>query len=276
MDKKKKRFIAYACGFALLVIFIASPLFPYLRSLVLMSVYSNYCDRSSIMEKEDIEITIPSGENWYPFVMTYTADSAFSAYSNLPETKLTILYNFPAFSLKEGCSNLFNEQSPYYSSFYGAYLVQRNNNLPYGFSAETKALSPDAVSDIAKFDVFLLVLGDFGLSNENQLFEYKLYSEEKDLSFAGSDGWTRICSDIKTNGMSHNDVGFKTSYLQYGFPNFPVSSDFSPIEMKSIIYGKYFEEWNTSVFFYVMSLSEKVCEECEVKILSLSTIKSKN
>ena len=271
---KKKRLIILVCVFSIVIGFIASPLFPYLRSLSLMSVYSNYCEKNSLLETEKIELKMPSGENWYPFVMTFNADSSFSAYSNTPDTKLTILYNFPAFSLMKGCSGLFDEASPYYNSFYGAYLVQREDKVPYGFSSDTLALSSEAVSSVARFDFFNLVLSEFGLSEEDEIFDYSVTSKETDLTFAGSDNWTRVSSNITVNGMAHQKNGFVTSYLQYGSPNFPVSSDFSAVKMKSIIYGKYFEEWNTSVFFYVMSPSETVCEDCEKLILSRSTLKS--
>ncbi len=101
MEKKKRRdLLILACIIVMLAAFVLCPLFPYFRSLAVMSVYSPVCTRDSLMEKESFALKIPSSENWYPFVMTYTADEAFSSYSRIPDTKLTILYNFPAFDLK--------------------------------------------------------------------------------------------------------------------------------------------------------------------------------
>lgn len=272
--KKKKHLLITVCTAALLIVFFISPLYPYLRSLAVMSVYSHECAKESIMEKENFDLQIPSGENWYPFVMTFTADNSFSAYTKIPDTKLTILYNFPAFSLKKGCSRLFDEASPYYSSFYGAYLVRRTDGEPFGFSRETYKLDENALSSVAEFDFFSLVLGDFGLMENERIFDYEVTSREEGLAFAGYDGWTLLSSDITVNGANHEKNGFVTSYLQYGSPSFPVSSDFAPVKMKSIVCAKYFEEWNTSVFFYVMSPSEAVCKECVQTILSRSTLKS--
>ena len=272
--KKKRRLIILACVLLLLAAFAVSPVFHYVRSLAVMSVYSPYCAKNSVMNKESFELSIPSGSGWYPFVMTYEADEAFSSYIGLPDTKLTILYNFPAFSLKKGCSSFFDEASPYYSSFYGAYLVRCADGKPYGFSPDMSAPNENAVSNIAKFDFFTLVLSDFGLKTNKQVFDSTPTSEQANVSFLCYDGWSRISYDLTVNGVNHSKKGFVSSYLQYGSPNFPVSSDFAPVEMKSIVYARYFPEWGSSVYFYVMSPSEAVCENCVQTILSKSTLKN--
>ncbi|MBP8640144.1 MAG: hypothetical protein KBI01_04495 [Oscillospiraceae bacterium] len=272
MEKKKRKLLIYACVFFALAAFAVSPIFPYALSLSVMSVYSPICAKDSLMEEENIKIKIQSGKDWFPLVMTYTADGAFSSYLNIPDSKLTILYNFPAFDLTRGCSRLFDESSPYYNSFYGAYLIQRGDGLPYGFSSETQELDNDAVSLVAGFDFFSLVLDDFGLTQDKRVFNYSLTSKENDVPFAGSEHWTCICSNITVNGVNHERSDFVNSYLQYGLPKFPVSSDFAPVAMKSIVYAKCFPEKNVSVFFYVMSPSEKVCSECIYNVLSKSTL----
>lgn len=269
-----RRLIILACVLVLLAAFVISPVFPYARSLAVMKAYSPYCAKNSIMKQEDFKLSIPSGSGWYPFVMTYEADEAFSDYIGLPDTKLTILYNFPDFSLRTGCSRIFDESSQYYSSFYGAYLVRRADGAPYAFSSDMSTLDENTVSNIAKFDIFTLVLGDFGLTGDKRVFENTPASEQTNISFLGYDDWTRISSKLTVNGMDHKKNGFVSSYLQYGSPNFFVSSDFAPVEMKSIVYARYFPEWGTSVFFYVMSPSEEVCENCVQTILPKSTLKS--
>lgn len=183
-------------------------------------------------------------------------------------------YIISPLSTSSGCSKLFDESSPYYSSFYGAYLVSRGDGTPFGFSAETAELDKNAVSLVAGFDFFSLVLDDFGLAAENRVFNYSVKSMDDGLHFVGSNGWTRIYSDITINGVNHKRNRFVGSYLQYGSPKFPVSSDFAPVEMKSIVYAKYFSEWDVSVFFYVISPSEAICEECVRTILSQSTLTS--
>jgi len=273
MDKKKRRRLVALCVLAAVILFFISPLYPYLRALAVMSVYSPINDSHSLLESEDITLDIPSDENWTPFVMNFAADSAFLSETQLP-AKLTILYNFPAFSLQKGCSRLYDESSPYYSSFYGAYLVKRSDGRPFGFSEQTGALDEAAVASVAKFDYLTLVLGNFGLPKTERLFDYTVTAAETGLSFVGYEGSTRVCSDIDTKGVNHKKAGFVPAYLQYGPPNFPVSADFAPITMKSIVYARYFEDWNVSVFFYVMSPSEEVCEACVSELLAKSTLKA--
>lgn len=257
-------------------IFVMSPLFPYVRSLAVMAVYSHVCKEDSIMEKEGFDVQIPGGgatneTDWYPFVMTFTADQEFSNYIGKPGEKLTILYNFPAFNLSKGCSRLYDTKSPYYNGFYGAYLVQQEDGSAYGFD-EQGNLDSDAITDTAKFDFFSLVLEDFGLQPEDEVFTCENIELDDGYRMAGYDGWIRMSSDILVNGAWHKRQDGVTSYLQYGAPNFAVREAFAPVEMKSVVYGRYFEEYHTSIFFYVMAPDENVCRQCEGEILKASVI----
>lgn len=272
MEKKKRHRLILFGSLAALAAFVISPLYPCLRSLAVMSVYSPMNGKKSLLESEGFALEIPHDKNWTPLVMNFVADDAFSAAAQLPAA-LTILYNFPAFSLQKGCSRLYDETSPYYGSFYGAYLVRQNDGRPFGFSDRTGALDEKAAACVARFDYLSLVLGNFGLPEADRFFNCTVRSKEAGLSFAGYGGWTRVCSDIETRGVNHEKKGFVPAYLQYGPPNFPVSADFAPITMKSIVYARYFEDWNVSVFFYVMSPSEAVCEACVSSLLSHSILK---
>lgn len=269
-ERRKGRLLIWIIAAVLLVIFAFSPLYPYVRSLGVMSIYSRICQKDSIMEKEDIRLAIPSGEGWYPFTMCYCADDSFAGYIGKDGAKLSILYNFPAFT-KKGCSALYDEASPYYSSFYGAYIVQLPEGVPYGFG-ENGELEPDAVAKVARFDFFQLVLGDFGIRPEDKIFSYELVCVESAQSFAGYEGWTRAQAAMKVNGVSHEKDGFVPSYLQYGSPGYACQRPFAPVEMNCTLIGRYFEEWNTSVFFYVMSPSAEVCRKCEDEILSRAVL----
>lgn len=277
MIKKLKVFaIVLVCLAIAGVLFVMSPLFPYARSLAVMAVYSHVCEEDSVMEDENIELQIPGGGatneiDWYPFVMTFTANEEFSDFIGTPNEKLTILYNFPAFKMKKGCSRLFDPNSPYYNGFYGAYLVQQEDGSPYGFDAEGN-LDSDAVAKVAEFDFFSLVLEDFGLQKEEEVFTCDNVDLEDGYSFAGHDGWTRMSADIMVNGAAHKAQEDVQSYLQYGKPAYAIDAPFAPVEMKTVVYGRYFEEWNTSVFFYVMATDENVCRRCENQILRASVL----
>ncbi|MDD3402881.1 MAG: hypothetical protein PHQ72_05935 [Hespellia sp.] len=274
--KLKAAVVILICMLLVGVVFVMSPFFPYVRSLAVMAVYSHVCEEDSIMETEDFALQIPGGgatneTDWYPFVMTFTADQEFSSFVGKPGEKLTILYNFPAFNLKKGCSRLYDTKSQYYNGFYGAYLVQQADGTPYGFTADGN-IDAEAVSDVARFDFFSLVLEDFGLQKEEEVFTCDHVETDDGYRMAGYDGWIRMSSDILVNGAAHKKQEGVTSYLQYGAPEFPVSEPFAPVEMKSVVYGRYFEEYQASIFFYVMAVDENVCRRCENEVLRASVI----
>ena len=100
---------------------------------------------------------------------------------------------------------------------------------------------------------------------------------KRDLNYAGSNGWTRVDADLTMNGTCHERDGFRRSYLQYGSPGWsPDDKDtepFAPVNMKGRVYGKYFKEWDTGIFFYVMAADEMVLENCDRDILSRSSVR---
>lgn len=255
---------------------VESPLFPYIRSLLVMRVYSARCEKSGIPKECVFTIRIPGGnatkeKDWYPFVMSFSDHAGFSKYIGKPGTKLTILYNFPAFSLKTGASRLFEPESLYYNSFYGAYIVKLPDGGAYGIK-EDGTLNADAVEKVAVFDYSKLVLSDFGLSPKEFIFETTQEVQEKDITMAGVDGWTKLSADFTVSGAAHNRNGFVTSYLQYGSPKGSVKEPFAPVSMKSEVFARYFPEYGVTIFFYVMARTDAVAQACEEQILSKSSI----
>lgn len=258
------------------VVFALSPLFPFVRSLAVMSVYSKLHERHSLLAQEHIGLRMPGGlstpaADWYPFPMTFVADELYAAASGRPDARLTIVYNFPAFDYARGCSRLYDPASPYYSSFYGAYLVRD------GRSAALAAGTPDeaAVAEIAAFDFFTLVLGDFGLAPEDRVFDFTVTDRAYGVSCAGYDGWARIQARLTVNGSAHNRRDAVRSYLQYGAPNFgPVAEEFAPVELYGIVCGRYFPQWDVEIYFYVMGADAQICLDCEAQILLNSTLEA--
>jgi hypothetical protein len=246
---------------------------PFLESMVIMSGYSQINKQASLLEEEHISLTIPGGmatkeEDWYPFVMTFVADEAYARMVGEQDAKLTILYNFPAFSLQDGASRLYDEQSPYYNSFYGAYLVRdsKNSRLTQG------EIDVERVADIAKFDFFRLVLGDFGLPRQKEVFDFTVTDLTQNVTYLDRTGWTKITADILVNGAAHHPRDQVVSYLQYGAPEFGVSAqEFQPVSIQGIVYAQYFEEWDVGLYFYVMG-SKEVCDACDTQILQKSRL----
>lgn len=269
----KKRHGITAVFLLFLVIFVCSPLFPFIRSLAVMGIYSNIHERQSLMAQTGMELHIPGGlttsrADWYPFTMTFVADESYRAYIGEADARLTILYNFPSFSYAKGCSRLYDNESRYYTSFYGAYLVRDSSNT----ALAAGELSEEKAAEIAQFDFFCLVLADFGIKHEESVFDFSVRDREQNVFYAGYEGWTRITADITVNGSAHNKRSQVMSYLQYGAPGFgEVEEEFLPISITGVVYGRYFPECDVGVYFYVMG-EEDVCMECDEDILSRSTI----
>lgn len=267
-----------------------------------MSVYSGMHEKESVLAEKNVELKIPggSGKGWYPFVMTFNPNSAdFCRFAGLPNdaVRLSILYNFPAFDLSwgRGYSRLFDETSPYYNSFYGAYAVSGSTDgSPYGFHTDG-SLNQEEIAEVAKYDFQRLVLGDFGLAPRDRVFTWTAsVAQEEDSSgeddegtaaasgekiFLGEAGWQRVDADLLVNGCAHRANGFVQSYLQYGTPNYDVSKTgdekkrpFTLVEMKGRIYAKYFEEKDLSVFFYIIAADERVLEQTDEEILQNSKL----
>ena len=277
--KHRKMLIFFVALGAFLILFFAPPA-KYLISITVMPIYSQLCKKDSIPDKENISIHIPGGfrtpeRDWYPFVMTFQANEGFRKFTGNDTVSLTILYNFPAFSLTRGCSRLYDTHSPYYNSFYGAYFVQQEG-APYGFTKQSGgSLQVDyhSISQIPQFDFQTLVLREFGLTSENAVFDWKITNTKEHISYVGHKEFVQIDALLTVNGASHVKKEFQASYLQYGIPNFPCNDELSPITMYGRIYCRYFEEWDTSVFFYIIASDKTVLENCDSQILSKSILK---
>lgn len=305
---RKRRIIGIVLAlFLLLGIFAASPVFPFVRSVAVMSVYSRICEKDSIMADEGFHIEIPGGgatkeKDWYPFVMTFNDDAGFSSYIRKPGTRLSILYNFPAFSFSKGASLLYDETSPLYNAFYGAYVVQLSDGEPYALKypdqdasgnedtdgsagnpgsggTEALQLDPEEIRNVAAFDYSRLVLGDFGLKEKDFICAVGNVQQEQVDDFISEDTWVRLTCDLNVSGAAHNPGGFVQSYLQYGTPGKfsdageQVKEPFKPVLMKSVVYARYFPEYKCSVFFYAMAEDKDVLRNCEERILKKSVIR---
>lgn len=268
---------------ALFLLFFLSPAANVFYSMAVMCIYSSHCKRESLLATEGIELSLPGGlttlrSDWYPFVMTFTADEGFHRFTGDSSLSLTILYNFPAFSLRKGCSRLYDTTSPYYNSFYGAYLIKDADGTPYGFTVlENGTLFPNATqtATVPKYDFFQLVLSEFGLTAQNAVFDWNITEISKPLTYAGKEGFYRIDATLTVNGASHHSTGFTPSYLQYGKPNYPVTEPLAPVSMYGRLYGTYLEEKELSLFFYIVAADKEVLSACDKDILSQSTLNYK-
>jgi hypothetical protein len=348
---------------ALILIFLLTPLHRYPLSLAVMKVSNRINYHKSLEKDAGLKLDIPGGSatpgrDWYPFVMNYTADPLFDSYTGHAGGRLSIYYNFGAFDAIKGCSDIYDPASPYYSSFYGAYVVRTHDHSPYGFfpcpavpseghpdtpdseerpsgkagadetgvdvadadvagadetgadetgtdeagadetgtdvtgtdvtvvdvagvddAGADKTFSDgltadyDSIAGMTRLDYSYLVLSDLGLSPSEQTFSWNITATGIEDGFAGSDGWLRLDADMTVNGMYHKALSpHPLSYLQYGVPTAKDEDDFELVSMHGIICGKYFEDQDLSVFFYVMSPDLGVCRSCMDDILRKSEL----
>ena len=296
---KKRKFRKAAVAITILTavaVFVISPYSQYALSLSVMSVYSKICEQESILKEKEMELEIPGGceaekPDWYPFVMTFNpGQSAIENYLGEKGARLTILYNFPAFDLRwgKGCSRLYDDTSPYYNGFYGAYILssddesqqeKRSEKAVSAVSEKTITAEPNQqrliklIGKITQFDYQRLVIGDFPIDSDQEIFQWKIQQIKKKTSVAGSDGWLRIDADMLVNGALHQRKSFVRSYLQYGSPKYDVMTDFAPVEMKGRVYAKYLEEQDVTVFFYVLARTDEVLENCDRTMLQTAHLR---
>lgn len=279
LQPKPKRYLAGRI-LALVLLFCLSPAANVCYSMAVMGVYSKLNERAGLTESEEITLHIPGGlttlsSDWYPFVMTFEASNGFRRFTGDSSLSLTILYNFPAFSPTRGCSRLYDTASPYYNSFYGAYLVKDTDGGAYGFTqAEDGSLAPDAaaVAEVPNYDFWELVLSEFGVTGKTAVFDWNITDISEPLSYVGEHGFYRMDATLTVNGVSHESIGFTPSYLQYGKPHFPVTNPLAPVPMYGRLYGKYLEEKQVSLFFYIVATDKNVLEACDKNILSKSRL----
>ncbi len=237
-----------------------------LRSYIVMSIYSAQNENDSVMHSAGFDIDIPSGAGWYPFVMTYHADG-FAHWSGI-DADMSILYNFGAFDARTRTSSIYDSQSEWYSSFYGAYAVRQEEGI-FGFT-EDGHVDKDAVALAFAYDYTQLVMAAFGCTEP--VFAADEWKADDHITYAGISGWTRIDAQMRVNGAAHNYSGYKPPYLQYGRPMTDVDSDFETVTLYGRVYIKYFEEYGSTVMLYVTAPSEAAVDVCDTQILERTRI----
>ena len=251
-------------------VFFLSPGNASLRSTALMSVLSLRELSCSVQHDAEMDVNLPLVSGWQPLIMCYNADDTFSSWIDTKGARLTVLYDFPSFGPLSGCSKLFNENSPYYNGFYGAYVISMPDGGSYGFEPEDDL--EEKLSSLAQMDFFRLVLDDFGLSHSDCVFEYAPVGGGEKISVGDFDDWVLLRAQIRVNGAAHSPKDFSRSYLQYGVPNYRVSEDFATVDMYSAVIARFFPQRGVTVIFYVMAADEGVFETCLQRIASESNI----
>ena len=152
--------------------------------------------------------------------------------------------------------------------------VSNRARPPFGFRADG-SLDLTKTGLVPQYDFEQLVLRDFGLRTQDMQFDWTVREVQRVDGFLGYDGWSCVDADLTVSGAFHRANGFRQSYLQYGTPKYDAYSDdpFAPVNMRGRVYARYFPEWESSVFFYVMAPSWEVVDNCDQQILQKSKLR---
>ena len=278
MLKIRKRLFYIILGLLLVVVLLFSPVCALIRSCFIMFPYSYIHQKDSVLHKNKIIFNIPGGfstkkPDWYPFMITFNDNEGLSAYLGEP-VEFTVLYNFGHFQPKEGSSSYYNPQSPYYSSFYGGYIVKPEAvNRKFGFH-DDNTIHTEELAKIPEFDQLHLVLSSLGCPADKKVFKENILSIQYEVNYAGYHDWIRIDSEIETNSPVHGYQGFQPGYLQYGKPmgRFLYDEDFPVIQLKGRVYVRYSEEFQATMVLYAMSPSWEIIDEVDREMLSKTEI----
>ena len=144
----------------------------------------------------------------------------------------------------------------------------------FGFRADG-SLDLAKTGLVPQYDFEQLVLRDFGLRAQDMQFGWSVQTVQTVDGFLGYDGWSCVNADMTVSGAFHHADSFRQSYLQYGTPKYDAiaGGDFAPVTMYGRVYARYFAEWESSVFFYVMAPSWEVVDNCDQQILQKSKLR---
>lgn len=258
-------------------IFYVSPLYPIAKSYIVMSVYSRMHKNNSFLDEMGIELQIPGGlstwkKDYYPFVMVYDSSEDYSKEIK-EEIDLVIYYNFPSMNLLQGASYLYEENSPLYSSFYGAYALRyRNQDAIYGRNKEGEA-DFDAMMKVTRFDLEELVLESVGAKSPEVVYE--ILSTDRTLSFDQKE-FLVLEARLEVEGLWHQTDEDFLAYLQYGKPSEDMGkgASFKRIPMFGRIYMYVDDEKRISYFYYVLATTMEQVDEVEKNFILKSKIKN--
>ena len=256
---------------AFLSLFSLILIFPFSRSLLIMSVYSAAERRDSVLKNEGISLNLPGGlstpeKDWYPLVITFNADH-FGAYADRP-VDLTILYTFGAFDPALGCSSFYNPASNYHGAFYGAYAIKSSDGTVYGYR-DDGTLDVEAMEKVFQYDMNILVLQSLGC--DDPFFDYTLLGTAKKTI----DGYVFdvIDGEVVTQSPLHTVSTFHPAYYQYGRPKrLFTQKDFKKLSVYGRIYASELSEKGITLCFYMIAPDRNTLETCEKDMIEKAKI----
>ncbi|MBF4693571.1 hypothetical protein [Fusibacter ferrireducens] len=237
---------------AILMLLTTLMLVPYTRARIIMGGLTTL-EKARAHSK--FEFDIPTGMAWFSNMNWFDASEGFNDV-NHTDLSLTILYSYGDFN--QGTSSIFDRNSPYYSSFYGAYVIE---DASFPQTLDELALVPT-------YDYEHLILKDLGDPEYKGAFSYEIQGTQKDVKYLDSEGWEKVDINIQTHGLWHQKDRFLNHYIQFGIPKADSGgTNFSVVDLKGRLYFKRVKPTYT-VVLYIIAANSKLLEETDESLLS--------
>lgn len=238
---------------AILILLVVLILIPYTRARLIMGGLTHI---EKVKEHPKFEFDIPTnGMDWFPIMNWFDASEGFNHLNNT-DISLTILYSYGNFN--KGTSSIFDKTSPYYSSFFGAYVIE---DLSFPQTLDELALVPT-------YDFENLILKDLGDPHYKGAFLYEVKTVQKNVKYMSSEGWEKIDISIQTHGLWHHKNQFLNHYIQFGVPKEEADgTDFESVALKGRLYFKRVDS-NCTVVMYIITANSEILEQTDKCLLS--------
>ena len=237
---------------------------PLIRASVLMPIASAYELKQA---SPTMHLEIPRSDllSWFPHMLVYQDKGG---YNNQFKTSvdLTIYYTFGAFDTLT-TSRFYDEKSPYYSAFYGGYVVEH--------AGEDLIERQRMIETIPSYDYQYLILRDLGCPDALLTFKPKVMEMAEGIDISGYSDWTRYDIEITTRGSAHERQGFIRHDLQFGTPPPPIGKAFPEVRLYGRLYARYAPAEDTLLILYVIAPSEQLVLDTDRESL-LKTVVTPN
>lgn len=250
-------------GIILILILMGLFLTPGPRAKVVMTTLTEI---EKYKLKSEIDVKIPTDKlKWFPEMIWYDASYGYNQ-SHHTDISLTILYSFGNFN--QGVSRIFDKSSAYYSSFYGAYIIQNKGS---GYPENLEQLA-----EIPTYDYENLILRDLGDPNYRGAFQYQVNTVQDNITYLDQEGWQKIDLDIQTHGLWHNKKETLNHYIQFGIPKQdPTGNDFEKVSLKGRLYYKEMDSEN-AIALYIITRDQDLLEATDRQLLSRTSLTLKH
>ncbi|PKK39400.1 hypothetical protein ABB02_01249 [Clostridiaceae bacterium JG1575] len=203
---------------------------------------------TSLFKKRGLHLQIPLVQGFTPSMKLFHAGEV------LPQTQVTVLYNFGAWRNQR--STFYDPSSPLYNTHYGAYAI----------AGPQPVLAPAPLAEIFRYDQLGLVLESLGFEGPG-VFQWRLTQSQQNVRLSGFSDWQRLDAEVYTNGPLHAQTAFLPGYLQYGSPPPYRGEPFAPVSMAARLYVRYDAVADLTIVYYILTSDAHLLQTVDERAL---------